>query len=102
MNRNFAKTEDGKNLLFAPSEFEYNGIHYNATNSEKIYNNIGYLRLERTDAPIAEEGYYYEPYYVVKDNVLVEEWEEHEVPQEEDTDVFELLDIVTEGFNEGT
>ena len=94
MNRNFAKTKDGYSLEYAPSEFEYNGVHYNATNSEEIYNAIGYLRFERTERPI-KEGFYYTPFYVAEGNLLVRHWEEHEIPQEEDTDVFELLDIIT-------
>lgn len=99
MNRNFAKSKDGISLEFAPSEFDYEGVHYNATNSEEIYNAIGYFRLERTEAP-SKEGFYFTPFYVVEDNVLVQKWEEHEIPPEEDTDVYELLDIVTEGLLE--
>lgn len=99
MNRNFAKTEDGISLKFAPSEFDYKGTRYNATNSETIYNAIGYFRLERTETP-SKEGFYFTPFYELENNVLVEKWEEHEVPPEEETDVYELLDIVTEGLLE--
>ena len=98
MNFNFAKTEDGKNLLFAPSEFDFNGVRYNATNNEKIYNAIGYLRLERTEAP-SKEGFYYTPFYVAEENVLLQKWEEHEEEPEE-PDFYELLDIIT-GESEG-
>lgn len=81
MNWNFAKTEDGVHLEFAPSEFDYKGVRYNATNSGKIYNAIGYLRIVRTEKPI-KNGFYYTAFYVVKDNVLLETWEEHEIPAE--------------------
>ena len=98
MNFNFAKTEDGITLEFAPSEFDFGGVHYNATNSEEIYNSIGFLRLERTKAP-EKEGFYYTPFYVAENNVLVQHWEEHEEEPEE-PDVYELLDIIT-GESEG-
>ena len=99
MNRNFAKSIDGISLEFAPSEFDFGGVHYNATNSEEIYNAIGYFRIKRTDAPI-KDGFYFTPFYEIEGNVLLEKWEEHEIPPEEETDVYELLDIVTEGLLE--
>lgn len=97
-NRNFAKSEDGIFLEFAPSEFNFNGVHYNATNSEETYNAIGYLRFERTEMP-EKEGFHYVPFYEVENNVLVEKWEEHEIPPEPENENYEeLLDIITEGF----
>lgn len=98
MNRNFAKSEDGISLKFAPSEFDYEGVHYNATNSEEIYNAMGYFRLERTEAP-SKDGFYFTPFYELENNVLLQKWEEHENPPEEE-DSFELLDIITEGVIE--
>lgn len=107
MNRNFAKSEDGISLEFAPSEFNFNGVHYNATNSEEIYNAIGYFRFERTEAP-SKDGFYFTPFYEEENGVLLQKWEEHEnPPEEEETDVYELLDIITgeavgdENQNEG-
>lgn len=82
MNRNFAKTSDGVTLEFAPSEFEYEGVFYNAANSEKIYNALGYLRIERTAMP-EKEGFYYTAVYEEENGVLTEKWEEHEIPAEE-------------------
>lgn len=98
MNRNFAKSIDGISLEFAPSEFDFKGVRYNATNNEEIYNAMGYFRFERTEAP-SKEGFYYTPFYEVENNVLLEKWEEHENPPEEE-DSFELLDIITEGVIE--
>ena len=69
MNFNFAKTEDGYSIEFAPSEFDFNGVRYNATNSEEIYNAIGYLRFERTEAPV-KEGFYYTPYYEAEEKAV--------------------------------
>ena len=97
MNRNFAKTEDGISIEFAPSEFDFNGVHYNATNREEIYNALGYFRFERTEMP-SKEGFFYSPFYEVENNALVEKWEEHEAPEEENLE--ELLDIITEGAAE--
>lgn len=94
MNWNFAKSINGIFLEFAPSEFDHDGVHYNATNNEKIYNAIGYFRFERTEAP-EKEGFYFTPFYEVENNVLVQKWEEHEEPIEENYE--ELLDIITEG-----
>lgn len=96
MNRNFAKTDDGISLEFAPREFDYNGIRYNATNSEEIYNAIGYFRLVRTEMPY-KEGFYFTAFYEVEDNELVEKWEEHEEPEvatEED-----IQNAIAEGVN---
>ena len=98
MNRNFAKSEDGISLEFAPSEFDYKGVHYNATNSEKIYNAIGYFRLERTEAP-SKDGFYFTPFYELGNNVLVEKWEEHEIPKEESFGEEEIEKAIAEGVN---
>ncbi|MBR2639422.1 MAG: hypothetical protein IKL18_06250 [Oscillospiraceae bacterium] len=98
MNRNFAKSIDGISLEFAPSEFDYKGVRYNATNDEKIYNVIGYFRFERTEAPF-KEGFYYSPFYEVEENVLVEKWREHEIPKEESFSEEEIEKAVAEGVN---
>lgn len=101
MNRHFAKSEDGFLLEYAPSEFDYNGLHYNATNSEEIYNDLGYLRFVRTDMPY-KEGYYFTVFYEVEDNTLVEKWQEHEEPEVIPNDVATEEDIriaIKEGVN---
>ena len=100
-NRNFAKSIDGISLEFAPSEFDFNGTHYNATNSEEIYNAIGYFRFERTEAP-SKEGFYFTPFYELENNVLVEKWQEHEEPETPIYDVATEQDIqnaISEGVN---
>lgn len=103
-NRYFAKSEDGKSLEYAPSEFNYNGVHYNATNSEEIYNAIGYFRFEHTTMPF-KDGFFYTPFYEVEDNILVEKWEEHEFSDEpvEPTGEYatdeELQAAIREGVN---
>lgn len=100
MNRNFAKTEDGKNLIFAPSEFEHGGVFYNATNSEEIYNRMGYLRYIRSEMPV-KEGFYFVPYYVNEDNCLLQKWEEKEVQKSTDDFATEedIKNAIAEGVN---
>ena len=98
MNRNFAKSEDGISLEFAPSEFEFNGVRYNATNSEEIYNAIGYFRFERTEAPV-KDGFYYVPFYEEENGALLQKWREHEIPKEESFGEEEIKKAIAEGVN---
>lgn len=98
MNRNFAKSEDGISLEFAPSEFDFNGVRYNATNSEEVYNKIGYLRLERTEAP-TKDGFYYVPFYEEENGALLQKWKEHEIPKEESFGEEEIEKAIAEGVN---
>ena len=98
MNRNFAKREDGISIEFAPSEFDFNGVHYNATNSEEIYNAIGYFRFERTEAPV-KDGFYYVPFYEEENGALLQKWKEHEIPKEESFGEEEIKKAIAEGVN---
>lgn len=98
MNRNFAKSEDGISLEFAPSEFDFNGVRYNATNSEEVYNKIGYLRLERTEAPV-KDGFFYVPFYEEENGALLQKWKEHEIPKEESFGEEEIEKAIAEGVN---
>lgn len=101
-NYKFAKTEDGVNLEYAPAEFDLEGVHYNSTNWDEHYNAIGYYALVRTESPV-KEGYYYTPKYTrsqrqgerydregvwstYTQEILLEEWEEHENPVPEPTE----------------
>ena len=98
MNRNFAKREDGISIEFAPSEFEFNGVRYNATNSEEIYNAIGYFRFERTEAPV-KDGFFYVPFYEEENGALLQKWKEHEIPKEESFGEEEIKKAIAEGVN---
>lgn len=98
MNRNFAKREDGISIEFAPSEFDFNGVHYNATNSEEIYNAIGYFRFERTEAPV-KDGFFYVPFYEEENGALLQKWKEHEIPKEESFGEEEIEKAIAEGVN---
>ena len=98
MNRNFAKSEDGISLEFAPSEFDFNGVRYNATNSEEVYNKIGYCRLERTDATV-KDGFFYVPFYEEENGALLQKWKEHEIPKEESFGEEEIEKAIAEGVN---
>ncbi len=98
-NRNFARSEDGICLEFAPREFDYNGVHYNATNIEEIYNALGYLYLKRSEIP-QKDGFYYTAFYEVEDNVLLQKWEEHKIPAgEEKIGEEEIKSAIEEGVN---
>ena len=98
MNRNFAKSEDGISLEFAPSEFDYKGVHYNATNNEEIYNAIGYFRFEKTEAPV-KDGFFYVPFYEEENGALLQKWKEHEIPKEESFGEEEIKKAIAEGVN---
>ena len=98
MNRNFAKREDGISIEFAPSEFDFNGVRYNATNSEEVYNAIGYFRFERTEAPV-KDGFYYVPFYEEENGALLQKWKEHEIPKEESFGEEEIKKAIAEGVN---
>ena len=98
MNWNFAKTEDGISLEFAPSEFDYKGVHYNATNNEEIYNAIGYFRFEKTEAPV-KDGFFYVPFYEEENGALLQKWKEHEIPKEESFGEEEIKKAIAEGVN---
>lgn len=98
MNRNFAKSIDGISLEFAPSEFDFKGVRYNATNNEEIYNAIGYFRLERTEAPV-KDGFFYVPFYEEENGALLQKWKEHEIPKEESFGEEEIEKAIAEGVN---
>ena len=98
MNWNFAKTEDGISLEFAPSEFDYKGVHYTATNNEEIYNAIGYFRFEKTEAPV-KDGFFYVPFYEEENGALLQKWKEHEIPKEESFGEEEIKKAIAEGVN---
>ena len=98
MNINFAKSEDGISIEFAPSEFDFNGVRYNATNSEEIYNAIGYFRFERTEAPV-KDGFFYVPFYEEENGALLQKWKEHEIPKEESFGEEEIKKAIAEGVN---
>ena len=98
MNWNFAKTEDGISLEFAPSEFDYKGVHYNATNNEEIYNAIGYFRFEKTEAPV-KDGFFYVPFYEEENGALLQKWKEHKIPKEESFGEEEIKKAIAEGVN---
>ncbi len=82
-NRNFAKSEDGTKLVYAPGEFDFGGVHYNAANDEKIYNKMGYLRYIRSSMP-DKPGFYFTPYYKSKGKILYQKWQEHKYPKEQE------------------
>ena len=98
-NKNFAKSPDGVLLEFAPREFDFSGVHYNATNSEEIYRELGYLRLVLSKVP-EKEGFYYTDFYEEEENLLVQKWKEHEISDfEEKVTVESIKKAIAEGVN---
>lgn len=77
-NKNFARSENKTELVFAPGEFDFGGVHYNAANDEKIYNEMGYLRYIRSEMPV-KPGFYFTPYYEEDGKCLYQRWQEHEL-----------------------
>ena len=61
-----------KGLEKAPKMLEIDGKCV-FTNSEKIYNEKGYYRME--EAPLPSDGGSYAPTYILKDNVIIKNWQ---------------------------
>ena len=53
------------------------------TNSENIHNQQGYYAIKTTDCPQNEKSY--RPIYELKDNLIIQKWEEVEVEGDEAT-----------------
>ena len=97
-NRNYGKVKENGELEFAPSEFDFKGVRYNATNNEEIYNAMGYFRFEKTEAPV-KDGFFYVPFYEEENGALLQKWKEHEIPKEESFDEEEIKKAIAEGVN---
>ena len=48
----------------------------------ETYKSQGYLPIERTEQPEAEEGFYYSPIYVEDNNKIIQQWEKVAIPDE--------------------
>ena len=69
-NKKFAKSENKTELVFAPGEFDFGGVHYNAANDEIIYNEMGYLRYIRSEMPV-KPGFYLSRIMKKRENVFI-------------------------------
>ena len=97
-NKNFAKSEDGTVLEFAPGEFDFCGVRYNAVNDERIYAQMGYLKYRKTEKPPEKEDSFFVPYYETNEEEIVERW--REIKKEESILENDILSAIEEGVNE--
>ena len=96
-NKNFAKSEDGIVLVFAPGEFDFCGVRYNAVNDERIYAQMGYYRYCETEKPSAKEGVEFVPYYETANGCVTQKWRETE--KEKTVTEEEIIAAIEEGVN---
>ena len=96
LNYKFGKPYGNGGIEFAPLPLVIDGVNF-WTNEEAKYNALGYYEVIRTEMP-EKEGFYFTSYYALENGKMVQKWEEHEEPAEEETDAYGLLDIVTEGL----
>ena len=68
----FYKFIDENTIKLAPHPLSIDGRDV-FTNDEKIYNEQGYFRLKSAEYP--QDDNIYECKYVLKDNVIVQSWE---------------------------
>ena len=94
-NFDFGKLDESKNIEYAPIPLVVNDENI-WTNVPETYIGCGYYPVRYTEMP-EKEDFYYIPYYELENNEIVQKWEEHELPEPDATDGYELLDIITEG-----
>ena len=75
-NYNYAKLIDNK-LEYAPNILVI-GNEQIINAPAETYKAQGYLPIERTEQPEAEEGFYYSPIYVEDNNKIIQQWEKVE------------------------
>lgn len=63
-----------------------------STDNEAAILELGYKPIIRTEAPV-KEGFYYTEKWVETETAIVQVWEEHEQPVEENLE--EVIDILT-------
>lgn len=68
-----------------------------STDNEASILELGYKPIIRTDMPI-KEGYYYTETWAETDMAIVQEWEEHEIPEDPLTDAVTALETL--GYTE--
>lgn len=66
--------------------------------SREQYTANGYLPVRESEMPV-NEGFYYIPSYAEEDGVIVQSWQEHEIPQE-DADLEQRVENLEETVND--
>lgn len=100
VNRNYGKINEDGSLEYASVPLVVNGENV-WTNIPEVYIAEGYYPIVRTDEPI-KEGFYYTFYWEQDGNVIIQKWEEHEIPDEPIAEVATEEDInqaIQEGVN---
>lgn len=80
----FYKLIDENTVEKAPNPLLANGKHI-FTNSENVFNENGYYRVEKTECPQDEK--YYESKYVLEDNIIRQVWVEVEISAQDETEI---------------
>lgn len=99
-NYSFARLDNGS-LIFAPNILFDGDVQIINASAEK-YAEHGYLPIERTTQPEAE-GFYYTPVYTEQNGKIVEDWEQHEIPQTDEATEADYINAFEElgvSFNE--
>lgn len=90
----YGKLTDGR-LIHAPKMLTVNDTHvWNATAEQ--YAALGWLPVVYTDAP-EQDGYYAESGWAEEDGRIVQEWVLVPIPEDEDIDDAEALQIILGG-----
>lgn len=76
----FYKFINENTIEMAPKPLKLDGKDV-FTNSEEIYNEQGYFKLIQADYP--QDDKFYMPVYELKDNTIIQSWEEAENDNEE-------------------
>ncbi len=83
-NYKYAKLDESGALEYAPHPLVIDDVKV-WTNIESAFNELGFYKIEKTEAPI-KEGFYYTDYWELSDNKIIQKWEEHEEPEPEPTE----------------
>ena len=97
-NLKYAKL-DGDKLVCAPNKLIIGSEQvFNA--SEETYRANGYLPIVNTEQPECTDSFYYSPVYVEQNGKIVQQWEQHEIPNEAtESDYINALEDLGVNFN---
>lgn len=81
---------------YAPNPIKHNGLWY-GNPPGSVYEDEGYKPVTFTEQPEAPEGYYYAEVWSETDESIVQGWELHELPPDEEISADEALEILLGG-----
>ena len=100
MKRNYKYgTLKDNQLVYAPNKLIIGSEQvFNA--SEETYRANGYLPIVNTEQPESTETHYFTPYYAEENSKIVQQWEQHEIPNEAtESDYINALEDLGVNFN---